>query len=112
MQSEVKVFIDGVMRKKSSLKLPQVQSSFSHCRIGTNAEIQSAAHTMYRENPFYGQMGAVCILYSCAVFFLTECLPRKGRLCVSQKNSTYFWLLRPPFPAKQRTLLVQQKLCQ
>eukprot|EP00026_Physarum_polycephalum_P000200 Phypoly_transcript_00200.p1 GENE.Phypoly_transcript_00200~~Phypoly_transcript_00200.p1 ORF type:complete len:1988 (-),score=255.41 Phypoly_transcript_00200:62-5914(-) len=59
MQSEVKVFIDGVMRKKSSLKLPQVQSSFSHCRIGTNAEMQSAAHTIYRENPFYGQMGAV-----------------------------------------------------
>lgn len=62
MQSEVKVFIDGVLKKKSSLKIPQAQTKFSHCRIGSNAEIQSSTHALYRENPFYGQMGAVCIL--------------------------------------------------
>lgn len=61
MQSEVRVFVDGGLKQKASLKLPQLQTPFSYCRIGTNAEIQSATHTLYRENPFYGQMGAVCI---------------------------------------------------
>lgn len=61
MHSELKVYVDGVLKQKGPIKVPPALTPYTNCRIGTNAEIQSSTYAIYRENPFYGQMGGLCI---------------------------------------------------
>jgi hypothetical protein len=57
-QSELKVYINGRMRQKANLKYVQFPQ-LTLCRIGSNAEVQGTSRKLYRETPFYGQVGVL-----------------------------------------------------
>ena len=61
-KSDFKVYLDGKLEAKVALSFPVFKDMVELSRIGTNAEIQSASRRLYRETPFYGQMGAIFVL--------------------------------------------------
>eukprot|EP01119_Soliformovum_irregulare_P006368 TRINITY_DN1829_c0_g1_i4.p1 TRINITY_DN1829_c0_g1~~TRINITY_DN1829_c0_g1_i4.p1 ORF type:complete len:2863 (-),score=933.99 TRINITY_DN1829_c0_g1_i4:39-8627(-) len=60
-QHEVRLFVDGVARQKGLLKYPNFDYVIDSGRIGTNVEIQAGTQRIYRENSFFGQMGAIYV---------------------------------------------------
>lgn len=58
-QSEVRLFVDGQPRQRAQAKYPAFVEPLKHARIGTNAEMHTASHRIYRESPFLGQLGSV-----------------------------------------------------
>ena len=61
-QSEVRLYVDGAMVQKVPHKYPQLLQPLNCVRIGTNCKITSSTLQLYRESPFYGQMGDIYFL--------------------------------------------------
>ncbi|GAM18020.1 hypothetical protein SAMD00019534_011950 [Acytostelium subglobosum LB1] len=60
--SEIRVYIDGQLRSKATIKLTAnlLSGSISNCRIGNNVRLDNN-EAVARSNPLYGQLGALNI---------------------------------------------------
>jgi hypothetical protein len=61
-QSEVRLYVNGILIQKVPQKYPQLIQPLNCVRIGTNSKINSSTLQLYRESPFYGQLGDIYFL--------------------------------------------------
>lgn len=59
--SESKLFINGELKQKLSLKYPQLPPVLSRSMFGNNIEVRSPVRKILRRNPFFGQLGPVMV---------------------------------------------------
>ena len=81
-QSEIRLYVNSDLKGKAPLKYPSAsnvrietlyiddlfsQFQLSQSRIGNNAELQTPNHRLYRETPFFGQMGGYIYMFDDAL---------------------------------------------